>query len=157
VTRASLTSFLMYWAMSYTSIISLSHKDSPAGGCGESGPTFSMVNCSMAVCATGMSVFQSAAYGRGELTNVNGFLLHLLALLGALATRRKEKEWLCYTMSADLIWATHDVSSCSGKRVGINKRALPSCLCVSDLSLAMVSVEMYHVGIGGLAIFQMQV
>jgi hypothetical protein len=116
-----------------------------------------MVNCSMAVCATSMSVSRSAACGRGELTNVNGFLLHLLALLGVLGTRLKEKEWLCSTMSADLIWATHHVSSCSGKRVGINKRAIPSCLCVSDLSLAMVSVGVYHVEIDGLAIFQMQV
>lgn len=50
-------------------------------------------------------------------------------------------------MSADLIWAIVIISYALSDTRGINMGHLPSCLCVSDLSLAMMSIRMNYSGL----------
>jgi hypothetical protein len=61
-----------------------------------------MVNCSMADCATRRQRFSQPHLGCGEHTDLDGLLLHLLALLHMLDRDRKA-NWVVRTMSADLI------------------------------------------------------
>jgi hypothetical protein len=86
-----------------------------------------------------MSVFMRLNVGLNNHTDFDGLILHLFALW--YKVRFAFQPGVCmHTMSADLIWAVTYISTCSGPYTEHNIAGPPSCLCVSDFSLAIVSI-----------------